>query len=206
MALILTGSVVKPVDGTALFALIDRRLRIVPAVVNTAPAMEEERSSPELRTVGRICLSRWLSEIVCTIGPCRYAIIGAMEIAEDIQIAAAPADVAAIMFDPVRDAEWMTSVQSAVPQSAGISVGAQVDRTSVVSGREIAWTTRVAGFHFPHVLRLSIGGGQTGGVHYEVQRAGTGSVARVRASAAVDLFGFSLERLKALVEARRGDD
>jgi carbon monoxide dehydrogenase subunit G len=127
-----------------------------------------------------------------------------MEISENIHIAAAPADVAAVMFDPARDAEWMASVQSTVPQSAGIAVGAQVARTSVVSGREIPWTTQVAGFHFPHVLRLQIGGGQTGAVHYEIQRAGTGSVARVRAAADMDLFGFNLERLKLLVEGAGG--
>lgn len=123
-----------------------------------------------------------------------------MDIAEDIHIAAAPADVAAVMFDPGRDAEWMTSVTSAVPQSAGITVGAAVERTSVVAGQQIPWSTRVDGFHFPHVLRLRIAGGQTGAVHYEIQRAGTGSVARVRAASDVDLFGFDLERLKALVE------
>jgi hypothetical protein len=50
------------------------------------------------------------------------------------------------------------------------------------------------------VLRLRIAGGQTGAVHYEIQRAGTGSVARVRAASEVDLFGFDLERLKALIE------
>jgi len=123
-----------------------------------------------------------------------------MDIAEDIEIAAAPADVAAVMFDPVRDSEWMTSVTSARPRTSGISVGAEVERTSVVAGQQIPWSTQVAGFHFPHVLRLRIAGGQTGGVNYEIQRAGTGSVARVRAASAVDLFGFDLQRLKSIVE------
>lgn len=123
-----------------------------------------------------------------------------MDIAEDIQIAAAPADVAAVMFDPARDAEWMTLVTSTVPRTTGMAVGAAVERTSVVAGQQIPWSTEVAGFHFPHVLRLRIAGGQTGAVHYEIQRAGTGSVARVRAASEMDLFGFDLERLKALVE------
>ena len=123
-----------------------------------------------------------------------------MDIAQDIQIAAAPADVAAVMFDPARDTEWMTSVTSSHPRSAGITVGAQVERSSLVAGQPIPWSTEVAGFHFPHVLRLRIAGGQTGAVHYEIQRAGTGSVARVRAASEVDLFGFDLGRLKALIE------
>jgi len=49
-----------------------------------------------------------------------------MDIAEDIQIAAAPADVAAVMFDPARDTEWMTFVTASHPRSAGITVGAEV--------------------------------------------------------------------------------
>jgi hypothetical protein len=123
-----------------------------------------------------------------------------MEITEDIQIAAAPADVAAVMFDPARDKEWMTSVTSSQPRTAGITVGAEVERLSLVAGQQVPWSTQVSGFHFPHVLRLTIAGGQTGAVQYEIQRAGAGSVARVRAASEMDLFGFDLERLKALIE------
>ena len=123
-----------------------------------------------------------------------------MDIVQNIQIAAAPADVAAVMFDPAREREWMTSVTSTTPRTAGITVGAEVDRTSVVAGQQIAWATQVSGFHFPHVLRLRITGGQAGSLNYEVQRAGSGSVAVVRAASEVDLFGFDLQRLKALVE------
>jgi hypothetical protein len=123
-----------------------------------------------------------------------------MDITEDIQIAAAPADVAAVMFDPARDKEWMTSVTSSQPRTAGIGVGAEVERLSLVAGQPIPWSTQVSGFHFPHVLRLTIAGGQTGAVQYEIQRAGEGSVARVRAASEMDLFGFDLERLKALIE------
>jgi hypothetical protein len=124
-----------------------------------------------------------------------------MEIVQNVQIAAAPADVAAVMFDPAREKEWMMFVTATTPRSAGITVGAEVDRTSVVAGQQIPWATQVSGFHFPHVLRLRITGGQTGSVHYEVQRSGTGSIAVVRAASDVDLFGFDLERLKGLVEA-----
>ncbi len=127
-----------------------------------------------------------------------------MDTAQDIEIAAAPADVAAIMFDPARDAEWMMCVTSSRPRTAGITVGAEVERTSVVAGEQVPWSTQVAGFHFPHVLRLRISGGGTGSVHYEIQRAGAGSVARVRAASPVDLFGFDLLRLKSLVESSAG--
>jgi hypothetical protein len=123
-----------------------------------------------------------------------------MDFSKDTLISAPPADISGVMFDPTRDHEWMTAVRSSVPQSAGINVGAEVKRVSIVNGAEIAWTTAVEQFHFPHVLRLTIGGRATGYIRYEVQRSGTGSVARIRAASEQDLFGFDLDKLKALVE------
>lgn len=121
------------------------------------------------------------------------------ELSKEILINGAPADIAGVMFDPARETEWMTAVSSSVPQSRGITVGAEVKRTSKVGDRDVTWSTNVEAFHFPHVLRLVI---PTGGyVKYEVQRHGTGSVARVRATSDVDLFGFDLEKLKQLVES-----
>ena len=123
-----------------------------------------------------------------------------MEFSKDILISGAPADIAGVMFDPTRDHEWMTAVRSSVPQSAGINIGAEVKRASVVNGADVAWTTAVEQFHFPHVLRLTIGGGASGYIRYEVQRSGMGSVARIRAMSDQDLFGFDLDKLKTLVE------
>lgn len=120
------------------------------------------------------------------------------EVSEEILINGAPADIAGVMFDPARETEWMTAVSSSVPQSRGITVGAEVKRTSQINGVDVAWSTSVDAFHFPHVLRLVIPAG--GFIKYEVQRHGTGSVARIRATSDVDLFGFDLEKLKALVE------
>ena len=94
----------------------------------------------------------------------------------------------------------MTAVTASVPQSAGIKPGAEVKRTSVINGADVAWTTAVEQFHFPHVLRLTIGGGAMGYIRYEVQRSGMGSVARIRAMSEQDLFGFDVQKLKALVE------
>ena len=123
-----------------------------------------------------------------------------MEFTKDVLINGAPADIAGVMFDPMREHEWMTAVTSSVPQTPGITVGAEVKRTSVVNGADVTWSTAVEAFHFPHVLRLSIGGGASGYIRYEVQRSGGGSVARIRAASEQDLFGFDVEKLKALVE------
>ena len=123
-----------------------------------------------------------------------------MEFTKDILISGAPADTAGVMFDPGREREWMTLVTSSVPQTVGIQPGAEVKRTSAVDGGDVAWSTVVEQFHFPHVLRLVIGGGASGYIRYEVQRYGAGTIAKVRASSERDLFGFDLDKLKAIVE------
>lgn len=123
-----------------------------------------------------------------------------MDFSKDILISGAPADTAGVMFDPTRDHEWMTAITSSVPQTRGIQPGAEVKRTSRVGDADVAWTTAVEQFHFPHVLRLTITHGATGYIRYEVQRYGGGTVAKVRASSEQDLFGFDLEKLKTLVE------
>ena len=123
-----------------------------------------------------------------------------MEFARNILISGAPADTAGVMFDPAREPEWMKAVTSSVPQTTGIQPGAHVKRISTVGGIDVPWTTVVEQFHFPHVLRLAIGGGASGYIQYDVQRYGGGTVASVRASSEQDLFGFDLEALKAIVE------
>ena len=123
-----------------------------------------------------------------------------MQFSKEILITGAPADTAGVMFDPARETQWMTAVTSSVPQTAGIQPGAEVKRTSQVGGASVAWSTVVDSFHFPHVLRLSIRGDASGFIHYEVQRYGGGTVARVKAQSDRDLFGFDLEKLKAIVE------
>jgi hypothetical protein len=123
------------------------------------------------------------------------------EFSKDILIDGAPADIAGVMFDPARETEWMTALTSSVPQTRGITPGAEVKRTSKVGGSDVAWSTHVETFHFPHILRLTIDRG--GSIRYEVQRYGDGSVARIKAASDVDLFGFDLEKLKSLVEGAR---
>ena len=123
-----------------------------------------------------------------------------MEFSKDVLISGAPAHTAGVMFDPARECEWLTAVTASVPQSVGIQPGAVVKRTSHVDGTDVAWSTVVEQFHFPHVLRLRIEGSAAGYIHYEVQRYGGGTIARVRAEYDQDLFGFDLEKLKTLIE------
>ena len=143
-----------------------------------------------------------------------------IDVAAEIDIDAAPADIAAIMFDPAREPEWMTAVKAVTVIDPALAVGARVEHRGSFLGREIAWTTEVARFHFPHVLALRISDGPfVGLVRYEIQRVSSGgSRAAIHTTGEPGRFGFlpaglvtapmrkamngDLARLKTIVEAR----
>lgn len=139
-----------------------------------------------------------------------------LDVSAEIDIAASPADIAAVMFDPHRDQEWVAAVRTVEVMDPGIKPGARVRRTGSLLGHDVTWTTEVASFHFPHLLELRVVEGPfSGTVVYQVGRSPSGSVARIqhvgelgglniaesmvagpmRAAIAADL-----ERLKAIVE------
>ena len=141
-----------------------------------------------------------------------------VDVSVEIDIAAEPSDVASVMFDPAREPEWMAAVKTVRAIDPGIKPGARVSRTGSFMGRELAWTTEVVSFHFPHALTLRIVDGPfVGTVQYEIGRGSAGSVARIRNVGELSKFGFlpkamiegpmrsalsaDLARLKALVEA-----
>ncbi len=139
-----------------------------------------------------------------------------IEIAGEIDIEAAPADIAGVMFDPQREPEWIKVVTGVELIDPALQPGARVRRTGNVLGRSIDWTTEVERVAFPHVLALKvIDGPFRGTVRYEIQRSGSGSRVRVRNVGEADIpavlvtgpleaaLAADLERLKALVEAAR---
>ena len=143
--------------------------------------------------------------------------MSAIDISVEIDIAAAPADVAGVMFDPQRDPEWMKAVTAVELLDPALEPGARVRRTGGFAGAEFHWTTAVEAVHFPHLLTLRIVDGPfVGTVRYDVQRAGTGSRVRIRNVGEPKGLGFlpsamisgpmktaltaDLERLKAIVE------
>jgi carbon monoxide dehydrogenase subunit G len=140
-----------------------------------------------------------------------------IDLAADIDISAAPADIAAVMFDPAREPEWMSTVKTVEIVDPALQPGARVKRTGSVMGRDIAWTSEVEAVHFPHVLSLRIAGGPfTGLLSYNIQREGGGSRVRIQTRGDVPDLGFlplsmiegpmrsalsaNLGRLKAIVE------
>ncbi|MEO7191968.1 MAG: SRPBCC family protein [Vicinamibacterales bacterium] len=140
-----------------------------------------------------------------------------VDVSAEVEIAASPADIAAVMFDPAREPEWMNEVTGVEIVDPALAPGARVKHMGQVLGRAIDWLTVVEAVHFPHVLTLRIGDGPfVGTVHYQIQRSGTGSVARMRSVGEAPSLGFvpaamiaagmrsalgaNLARLKALVE------
>jgi len=140
-----------------------------------------------------------------------------VDVSADIEIAAAPADVAAVMFDPAREAEWMQAVKHVEVIDPALAPGARVRHTGSFLGKEISWTTAVETVQFPHVLTLTIADGPfTGTVSYSIARTAAGSRAKIRNVGQTTKLGFlpaamveapmrsalaqDLERLKRLIE------
>ncbi len=140
-----------------------------------------------------------------------------VDVSVDIDIAAAPADVAAVMFDPAREPEWMQAVKHVEVIDPALAAGARVRHTGSFMGKEFSWTTAVEAVQFPHVLTLAIAEGPfSGTVSYTIARTATGARARVRNVGQTTKLGFlpaavvegpmraalreDLERLKRLVE------
>ncbi len=103
------------------------------------------------------------------------------DVSEAVEIAAAPADIAAVMFDPAREPEWMTSVGLVEVVDNALRPGARVRHTGRLFGQPVTWTTTVEAVHFPHVLTLRVSDGPfTGIVNYQIQRSPGGSTARIQ--------------------------
>jgi len=144
--------------------------------------------------------------------------MASIDLTVETEIAAAPADVAAVMFDPQREPEWMSAIKSVELIDAALEPGARVRRTASFMGNEFSWVTQVEAVHFPHVLTLAIAEGPfTGRIFYNIQRSAAGSTVRIRNQGQTDKLGFlpsavieppmkaaliaDLGRLKAIVEA-----
>lgn len=104
-----------------------------------------------------------------------------LDVSAEIEILADPTDVAAVMFDPAREPEWMDAVSKVEVIDPALARGARVRHHGRVLGRELSWLTEVEAVHFPHVLGLRVADGPfVGTVRYDVQRSATGTRAKIR--------------------------
>ena len=104
-----------------------------------------------------------------------------IDVTAEIDIAADPADIAAVMFDPARAADWMSAVTGVEVIDPALVRGARVRHRGKVLNQELSWTTEVDAVHFPHVLALRIQDGPlVGTTRFDIQRSGGGSRVRIR--------------------------
>jgi uncharacterized protein YndB with AHSA1/START domain len=117
--------------------------------------------------------------------------MASIDLTVETEIAAAPADVAAVMFDPQREPEWMSAIKTVELIDTSLQPGARVRRTATFMGNEFSWVTQVEAVHFPHVLTLVIAEGPfTGRIFYNIQRSPGGSTVRIRNQGQTDKLGF----------------
>lgn len=106
-----------------------------------------------------------------------------MEAIASRYVAAPPASVAAVMFDPRHDPEWIGGAKSVdTPQSDPTAIGARVTRRGGFMGRKFSWTTEVAEFAPGRLLRMTFIAGpmQGGDVTYRIEPDGRGSLVSIR--------------------------
>ena len=109
--------------------------------------------------------------------------MGAIDVSAETDIQAAPADVAAVMFDPAREPEWVGAITAVEVIDPALAPGARVRHRGSILGRDFAVTTAVDALHFPHVLALRVSeGGFEGVVRFDIQRAGAATRVRIRAA------------------------
>lgn len=103
------------------------------------------------------------------------------DVAAEIEIAADPADIAAVMFDPARSADWMSAVTGVEVIDPALVRGARVRHHGRVLDREFSWMSEVEAVHFPHVLALRLSDGPlVGTTRFDIQRSAGGSRVRIR--------------------------
>jgi len=140
-----------------------------------------------------------------------------IDVKAEIDIAASPAHIAAVMFDPNRSTEWMDAVKSVEIHDAALQPGARVTHHGAMMGKEFTWTTEVETVHFPHLLVLKlVDGPLRGSARLSIQRSGDGSKVQIHNTGELHGLGFvpefmvsgplksalaaDLERLKVLIE------
>jgi uncharacterized protein YndB with AHSA1/START domain len=106
-----------------------------------------------------------------------------MDVTASLTIAASPARVAAVMFDPRRDPEWIGGAESVEPLAGDpLTPGARVRRHGCFMGKKFSWETEVAS-HEPNRLldmRFVAGPMTGGGVTYRIDTHGDRSRVSIR--------------------------
>src|SRR5205085_11661127 len=136
--------------------------RAMPCSCSTATAASRACA---VRRHGSVC--------ICSSATRRWGSFGAvrpserwliMDVMATRAIAARPGRVAAVMFDPRRDPEWIGGAKSvAAPKGDPTKIGARVTRHGGFMGKKFSWMTEVAGHDPDHLLHMNFIEGQMKG-------------------------------------------
>ena len=145
-----------------------------------------------------------------------------MDIEVERRMAAAPATVAEIMFDPDHDPSWIGGAKAVERLSPDPHrIGARVRRTGGFLGKRFSWVTELAEYVPDHLMRMRfVEGPMKGEVTYRIEPNGDGSRVFIRNSGGSSFtvpgvglmlrrsVGKDLERLEQLIatERRNGTD
>ena|SRR5438552_19211525 len=106
-----------------------------------------------------------------------------MDITATRTIAASPAQVAAVMFDPHRDPEWIGGAKSVEHSTSDPTAkGARTTRHGGFMGRKFSWQTEVAAYEPDRLLdmRFVAGPMKGGSVTYRIEPESNGSRVSIR--------------------------
>ncbi|MEP6589411.1 MAG: SRPBCC family protein [Polaromonas sp.] len=106
-----------------------------------------------------------------------------MEATATRRMSATPKQVAAIMFDPQRDPEWIGGAKSVeLSTDNPTSIGARMTRHGGFMGRKFSWQTEVSRFEPDRLLDMRfVAGPMNGGsVTYSIEPDGEGSCVSIR--------------------------
>jgi uncharacterized protein YndB with AHSA1/START domain len=141
-----------------------------------------------------------------------------MDVTAHRQIAAAPEQVAAVMFDPRRDPEWIGGADAVEPPKGDpTKVGARTTRHGGFMGRKFSWQTEVVEHRPARLLGMKfVAGPMKGGeVTYQIEPESGGANVSIRNTGPGPQFlgwfvkrsvGKDLDRLAALVSASAPTD
>jgi hypothetical protein len=134
------------------------------------------------------------------------------------KIEAPPQKVAAVLFDPSRDPEWIGGAKKAEILTGELpyGIGHRVRRTGAFLGRHFSWVTEIAEYEPNRLTRMKhVAGPFKGGVDYSIAPSDGGSLVTIRNYGAASFsFPFmssmmrmsvagDLRRLKRIVETGR---
>src|SRR5882724_2118725 len=107
----------------------------------------------------------------------------------EAHVARSPQDVAAYMFDPNHDPDWITGIEHVDPPAAPVGVGTETHRLAKFMGRRIDYVLRVVQ-HTPGrlVVMESVQAPFPMGVTYGVEPDGSGSRVSLRVTGGYGLL------------------